>query len=244
MMAGGMLAIPGFEALKKTGAAKNAAQASAPARSVLVRQKGAAGAGAKNDISAAKAAARSGLAPGLAKAHQMAMPVKGAAGKEMAQLKKLMAGQKSAGMKAASPARSVLVKDKGLVGGRLGGAKNEISAAKAGAKSSLAPGLAKAKQAAAPVKGAAGKEVADLKKVLAGRKSAAMKATSPARSVLVKEKGILGKGLQAGKGGLAKDLAALKKAPGVAKAAQAGKAVGGSADAKKLGRLARLARQF
>ncbi len=235
-MVAGAIAIPGLAELQKKGAAKNRLHASRPSRSVLVRGHGAAdkAKGAAKEVKGAKAAAKGGVGSEVAKAKKLAAPAKAGAGKDLAAVKKSLAGHKAAGLKATGPARSVMVRDKGLAGAKLKGTAKEVHAAKAAAKGGVGSEVAKAKKLAAPAKAGAGKDLAAVKKSLAGHKAAGLKATGPARSVMVRDKGLAGKNLRSAKAGLGGRLGGLK---------QLKKTAGASKPLKSLGKAASVAQK-
>ena len=191
-MVASAIVIPGLAELQKKGAAKNRLPANRPSRSVLVRSHGAAdkAKGSAKEVKAAKAAVKGGVGSEVAKARKLAAPGKAGAGKDLAAVKKSLAAHKAAGLKATGPARSVMVRDKGVVGAKLKGSAKEVKAAKAAVKGGVGSEVAKARKLAAPGKAGAGKDLATVKKSLAAHKAAGLKATGPARSVMVRDKGL------------------------------------------------------
>ncbi|MGH9055813.1 MAG: histone [Acidimicrobiales bacterium] len=253
----------GYADLRKTAAAKNAAKRARPAKSVLIKQRGlgvggakkAGGAGKSELVALKKKAtpAKSAVARELAAAKKAAAPKKAALKKGV--LKKVAPGGRPAALKKGAPAKSVLVRQKGLVGAQAKKSAKEAGVLKAAGKGTAGKELAALKKAASPAKSAVSKELAAAKKAAAPKKaalkkaalagkSAALRKGAPAKSVLIRQKGLAAGKARGAKGALGKELGAARKSPAALKAAGLAKKAKAGPGAAKAARLGRLLRRF
>jgi hypothetical protein len=217
---------PGAAVLTHKAVKARMSRMAAP-QSALVRQKGladkrllAAAGGAKKAKGAVKGAAGKELAQAK-KLKTAAVPVRKLGTKEAAGLKKATQLKSQAARKAMTPARSALLRQKSLLGKEAKAAQGNVKKARGVVKGAAGKELAQAKKAAVPVRNVATKDVGGLKKAAGLKKKAALKAMTPAHSALLRQKKLAGHDLSAAKSRIGRDMSGIKKAGQQSKAAMA-----------------------